>query len=78
MPFLRCQLGRNITESRRVGDSTLSVSLFHLVAFGETWEEAVRHLEFRRVAVERPSFAPDRPAEEEPRNDLGGLLKMGF
>lgn len=48
-PFLRCQLGRHVTETRRVRantasgrtiDETLPVTLFHLLGYGSTWGEA--------------------------------------
>lgn len=48
-PFLRCQLGRFVFETRhviartasgRTINETFPVTLFHLLGFGETWSEA--------------------------------------
>jgi hypothetical protein len=59
--FLRCQLGKRVLETRRMLvrstgghtiEHTIPVILFHLIAYGRTWEEATQ------MALERLGLAP--------------------
>lgn len=46
--FLTCQIGDMVTENRRVGHSTLNLPVFHLQAYGRTWQEALHMLAERQ------------------------------
>lgn len=56
-PFLKCQLGIYVAEKRTVFDeelgrwATINVPLFHLMAFGHSWQRAADNARINRRAA---------------------------